>query len=130
MTDFTPDLQIIRAWKDVPAFDTTEAEIHFWSTRQLDQRLMQTSLHRSDVRESTTITLRFDPRHYPGGTFTIEVRNFNPNHAYIQKAWLNGVPLSRWWITHAELTKGGSLLFELGPNPSPDWGSFSNLPPP
>ena len=62
MNDFTPDLQIIRAWKDVPAFDTTEAEIQFWSTHQLDQRLMQTSLHRSDVRESTTITLRFDPR--------------------------------------------------------------------
>ena len=62
MTALSPDLKIIRLWKDVPEFDTEDAEIHFWSTHQLDQRLMQSSLHRSDVRESTTITLRFDPR--------------------------------------------------------------------
>jgi predicted DNA binding CopG/RHH family protein len=29
---------------------------------QLDARLMNAALHRPDVRESTTITLRFDPR--------------------------------------------------------------------
>ena len=62
MTALSPDLKIIRLWKDVPEFDTEDAEIQFWSTHQLDQRLMQSSLHRSDVRESTTITLRFDPR--------------------------------------------------------------------
>ena len=62
MTALSPDLKIIRLWKDVPEFDTEDAEIQFWSAHQLDQRLMQSSLHRSDVRESTTITLRFDPR--------------------------------------------------------------------
>ena len=49
-------------WKDVPDFESEVDEIRFWSSNQLDQRLMQSSLHRSDVRESTTITLRFDPR--------------------------------------------------------------------
>lgn len=56
------DLKPIRAWKDVPAFDSEEVEGHFWAAHQLDARLMQSSIHRADVRESTTITLRFDPR--------------------------------------------------------------------
>ena len=57
------DLQVIRAWKDVPDFDDNdEEEAAFWVNHQLDARLMQMSLHKLDVRESTTITLRFDPR--------------------------------------------------------------------
>lgn len=56
------DLKPIRAWKEVPAFDSDEAEGKFWASHQLDPRLMQASIHRADVRESTTITLRFDPR--------------------------------------------------------------------
>ena len=62
MHDTSPELHTIRVWKDVPTFDSDEAEGVFWAENQLDQRLMQSSLHRSDVRESTTITLRFDPR--------------------------------------------------------------------
>jgi predicted DNA binding CopG/RHH family protein len=56
------DLKPIRYWKEVPSFESDEAEGKFWATHQLDARLMQTSIHRADVRESTTITLRFDPR--------------------------------------------------------------------
>ncbi len=55
-------LTVLRSWKDVPSFDEPEAEIAFWMRHQLEARLMQTSMHRPDVRESTTITLRFDPR--------------------------------------------------------------------
>ena len=55
-------LKIIRSWREVPSFDSEEAEARFWSAHQLDARLMQMSVHRPDVRESTTITLRFDPR--------------------------------------------------------------------
>jgi hypothetical protein len=62
MPPFSSDLKTIRMWKDVPDFESEVDEIQFWSSNQLDQRLMQSSLHRSDVRESTTITLRFDPR--------------------------------------------------------------------
>jgi predicted DNA binding CopG/RHH family protein len=62
MDTASPDLKLIRAWKDVPAFDAEEAEVKFWAAHQLDARLMQSSIHRADVRESTTITLRFDPR--------------------------------------------------------------------
>lgn len=58
----TPSMKVIRAWKDVPEFETDEHEGIFWAQHQLDGRLMQVSVHRPDVRESTTITLRFDPR--------------------------------------------------------------------
>ena len=56
------DLKPIKAWKDVPIFESEEAEGNFWATHQLEARLMLSSIHRADVRESTTITLRFDPR--------------------------------------------------------------------
>jgi predicted DNA binding CopG/RHH family protein len=55
-------MKSIRAWSEVPQFDSEEEEAGFWKDHQLDGRLMQSSLHHPDVRESTTITLRFDPR--------------------------------------------------------------------
>jgi predicted DNA binding CopG/RHH family protein len=62
MPDPVEPLKVVRAWKDVPDFETDSAEAQFWAQHQLDGRLMQLSMHRPDVRESTTITLRFDPR--------------------------------------------------------------------
>ena len=56
------DLDLVRMWKDVPSFESEDDEIRFWAAHQVDARLMQMSIHRNDVRESTTITLRFDPR--------------------------------------------------------------------
>ena len=55
-------LQPISRWSDIPAFDDEEAEARFWETHELDPRLMSGSIHEPDSRESTTITLRFDPR--------------------------------------------------------------------
>jgi len=52
----------IRYWSELPRFESEEDEARYWSEHQLDGRLMQSSMHRPDVRESTTITLRFDPR--------------------------------------------------------------------
>jgi len=55
-------MQPISRWSDIPAFDDEEAEARFWETHELDARLMAGSIHEPDSRESTTITLRFDPR--------------------------------------------------------------------
>ena len=55
-------MKLIRTWSEMPHFENEEEEAKFWMVHQLDARLMQTSMHRPDVRESTTITLRFDPR--------------------------------------------------------------------
>jgi hypothetical protein len=55
-------MQPISRWSDIPAFDDEEAEARFWETHELEARLMSGSIHEPDSRESTTITLRFDPR--------------------------------------------------------------------
>lgn len=52
----------IMSWREVPEFSDEEEEAQFWAEHQIDSRLMNSALHRPDVRESTTITLRFDPR--------------------------------------------------------------------
>jgi predicted DNA binding CopG/RHH family protein len=55
-------MKIITHWRDVPHFDSEEEEAAFWAETRIDVRLMNASLLKADTRESTTITLRFDPR--------------------------------------------------------------------
>lgn len=52
----------ITRWSDIPQFPDENAEARFWEEHELDSRLMATSVQESDTKESTTITLRFDPR--------------------------------------------------------------------
>ncbi|MGE9271208.1 MAG: CopG family antitoxin [Verrucomicrobiales bacterium] len=56
------DMEVIKQWEEIPEFEDEEAEAKFWETHELDGRLMAGSIHQPDSRESTTITLRFDPR--------------------------------------------------------------------
>lgn len=49
-------------WSEIPDFEDERAEAEFWMHHQVEARLMSQSILKSDVRESTTITLRFDPR--------------------------------------------------------------------
>ena len=55
-------MNTISAWDQLPEFDSEEDEAAFWLENQLSPRLIQGSIHSPDSRESTTITLRFDPR--------------------------------------------------------------------
>lgn len=55
-------MEIITRWSDIPEFADETAEARFWDHHELDGRLMVASVHLADSRESTTITLRFDPR--------------------------------------------------------------------
>ena len=55
-------MKTISDWGEIPAFDDESDEAAFWSDAQLGPRLMNASIHQPDSRESTTITLRFDPR--------------------------------------------------------------------
>ena len=52
----------ISSWNQVPTFSSLKEEAEFWSDAALDARLMNASMMKSDTRDSTTITLRFDPR--------------------------------------------------------------------
>ncbi len=55
-------MRVLTKWKDLPAFSTEQEEIEFWKQTALDPRLMNGSILKTDNRDSTTITLRFDPR--------------------------------------------------------------------
>ena len=55
-------LTMITDWEKVPVFNNLSDEAQFWNEHQIGQRLMQTSLAGTDTNESTTITLRIDPR--------------------------------------------------------------------
>lgn len=60
----TEDLPMkrITSWDQIPEFDDEKAEAEFWNKHSIEARLMNASIHRPNVRESTTITLRFDPQ--------------------------------------------------------------------
>jgi predicted DNA binding CopG/RHH family protein len=53
---------VLRRWSDVPQFEDEREEARFWMERRLDPKLMRESLAGGDHTESTTITLRIDPR--------------------------------------------------------------------
>lgn len=52
----------INNWSEIPEFADEAAEARFWESHELDGRLMAASILEADSRDSTTITLRFDPR--------------------------------------------------------------------
>ena len=55
-------MESITAWDQIPDFEDEAAEARFWADHELAPGLMKASEHAPDSRESTTITLRFDPR--------------------------------------------------------------------
>lgn len=61
-------------------------------------------------------------RYGRGKTFTIEAKNTSRKNKFIQKASLNGKPLSQCWFYASELLKGGSLVFEMSEEANEQWG--------
>jgi hypothetical protein len=55
-------LATVEKWEEVPLFLNANDEAQFWEGHQLALPLMQSSLVSTDSNESTTITLRMDPR--------------------------------------------------------------------
>lgn len=60
-----------------------------------------------------------------GKQFTISVKNQSNENVYVQKITLNGKPLNRLYITHSEITNGGTLEFLMGNKPNKTLKSFS-----
>ena len=65
-----------------------------------------------------------------GKTFTIEAKNNSHENKYIQSANLNGKPLNKTWLSQKEITDGGIVSFEMGPEPNKKWGSKPEDAPP
>ena len=56
-------MKILKTWNEVPtSFASETEEAHFWQTHQIDPRLMGGAVAGSNQTDSTTITVRFDPR--------------------------------------------------------------------
>ncbi|MBI1754118.1 MAG: glycoside hydrolase family 92 protein [Acidobacteria bacterium] len=58
-----------------------------------------------------------------GRTFTVRAEKFSAGNVYVQKATLNGKPWTKAWLSHANITEGGELVFTLGPKPNKAWAS-------
>jgi predicted alpha-1,2-mannosidase len=76
------------------------------------------------------ITLHLNPKFASGRNFTVVARDNSPENCYIQSATLNGVPISRSWITRAEITAGGKLVLTMGPTPNKNFGAAPQDRPP
>jgi putative alpha-1,2-mannosidase len=69
--------------------------------------------------------------HLPNGrTFSVVARNNSATNRYIQRAALNGKPLTRPWFTHDDLLGGGTLELVMGKEPNRQWGSHEEDAPP
>jgi len=65
------------------------------------------------------------------GSFSVVALNNSEKNKYIQSAILNGKTITRTWITHEEITRGGDLVLVMGPYPSEKWGTKpEDAPPP
>ncbi len=55
-------MDLVNKWDEIPAFACEHDEAKYWVTHRLDVRLLGEALATADQSESTTITLRIDPR--------------------------------------------------------------------
>jgi len=51
------------------------------------------------------------------GIFTIKAKNNSSKNVYVQAITLNDKPYTKDYLTHADLLKGGTLAFIMGPKP-------------
>ena len=56
-----------------------------------------------------------------GNSLTIMANNINDRNFYIQSVNLNGKPYTRCYISHADILKGGELVFNMGSQPNKAW---------
>jgi len=80
----------------------------------------------------TKTILALDPAYHScarANTFVIVAEHTSTENCYVQSAQLNGKRLQRAWITHQELSDGGTLELVMGPKPS-KWGSATSQRPP
>ena len=60
-----------------------------------------------------------------GEKFIVETENNGAENIYIQSVKLNGKPYRKSFITHKNITEGGILSFEMGPNPNKEFARKS-----
>ena len=77
--------------------------------------------------EESTLNLG---KYFGGKKFTVKAKGVSSANFYIQSATLNGKEYHKSWITHDDIVKGGTLIFEMGPMPNKQWGNNPEDVPP
>jgi putative alpha-1,2-mannosidase len=65
-----------------------------------------------------------------GRKLVVEARGNGKDKPYIQSVTWNGKPWTKSWIAHADLAKGGTLVFEMGDTPNKQFGMAPEDRPP
>jgi predicted alpha-1,2-mannosidase len=67
----------------------------------------------------------------PGGKqLILKTRNLSESNIYIQSVKINGRPYNKAYFQHNDLMQGGEIVFEMGSQPNPGWGTKeADLPP-
>lgn len=76
------------------------------------------------------VVIHLDEKYYDGKSLTIEAAGASAENIYVQSATINGEPLEKPWVTHTDLVEGGTLRFEMGPEPNKKWGAAPEAAPP
>jgi hypothetical protein len=58
-----------------------------------------------------------------GKSFAVQAPRASARNIYLQSALLNGCPYRKSYLTHADIMRGGEIVFEMGTAPNPRWGS-------
>jgi hypothetical protein len=58
-----------------------------------------------------------------GNTFVVKALNQSPRNVYVQSATLDGRPHTKSFITHADIMRGGELVFTMSDRPDTRWGA-------
>ncbi|KAL1617841.1 hypothetical protein SLS54_007623 [Diplodia seriata] len=66
----------------------------------------------------SSLTLRLFAGTPHGTSLQITAVNMTDTSFYPQRVTLNGLALDRAWLSHAEIAKGGKLVFEMGAEPA------------
>lgn len=57
-----------------------------------------------------------------GKQFILKAPDTNPKNRYVQSTTLNGKQTTKSWLKHADILKGGELVFGMGAHPNLTWG--------
>ncbi len=64
-----------------------------------------------------------------GKRFTVVADNLDDKHTYVGRVTLDGKPLDRAYITHAQILAGGELHFTMQAQPDKQWATdLTKLP--
>jgi predicted alpha-1,2-mannosidase len=68
--------------------------------------------------------------HLPHGDVTIIAHGAAKDAPYVQSLTVNGQPWNKPWIRYTDISRGGTLIYDLGTAPNTNWGSnLADAPP-